>query len=113
MGSAFRRTNPAKAGSDDTGEDGIDTLGARVLTADRGDAGVRLDLVLRRHLADVDAATRTQVQLWIENGHVTVNDVPVHRTAARAAAGDVVTVMLPATPPRAAMAAENVALDIL
>jgi len=86
---------------------------ARVLTADRGDAGVRLDLVLRRHLADVDAATRTQVQLWIENGHVTVNGVPVHRTAARAAAGDVVAVTLPPAAPRAAMAAENVALDIL
>jgi len=30
----------------------------RTLTADRGDAGRRLDLVLRRHLADLDAATR-------------------------------------------------------
>jgi 23S rRNA pseudouridine1911/1915/1917 synthase len=74
---------------------------------------MRLDLVLRRHLADVDAATRTQVQAWIENGHVTVNGVPVHRTAARAAAGDVVTVALPAVPPRTAMAAENVPLNIL
>ena len=69
--------------------------------------------MLRRHLADVDAATRTQVQAWIENGHVTVNGVPVHRTAARATAGDVVTVTLPPPAPRAAMAAENVALKIL
>ena len=45
----------------------------RTLVADRGDAGVRLDLVLRRHLTDVDAATRTRVQAWIEGGQVTVN----------------------------------------
>ena len=86
---------------------------ARVVIADRGDAGMRLDLVLRRHLADVDAATRTQVQAWIENGHVTVNGVPVNRTSARAAAGDVVTVALPPAPPRTPMAAEDVPLNIL
>lgn len=40
----------------------------RILTADRGDAGRRLDLVLRRHLTDVSTATRTRVQRWIENG---------------------------------------------
>ncbi len=85
----------------------------RILTADRGDAGVRLDLVLRRHLTDVDAATRTQVQAWIENGQVTVNGAPVHRTAARAVVGDVVTVTLPAAPRRVAMAAEDVPLNIL
>jgi 23S rRNA pseudouridine1911/1915/1917 synthase len=85
----------------------------RVVTADRGDAGVRLDLVLRRHLTDVDAATRTQVQAWIENGHVAVNGVLVHRTAARAAAGDVVAVTLPPTTPRPPMAAEDVPLHIL
>jgi 23S rRNA pseudouridine1911/1915/1917 synthase len=85
----------------------------RIVTADRGDAGVRLDLVLRRHLTDVDEATRTQVQAWIENGHVTVNGVPVHRTAARAAAGDVVTVSLPEPAPRTPMAAEAVPLNIL
>ena len=67
----------------------------RILTADRGDAGLRLDLVLRRHLTDVDAATRTRVQAWIENGQVTVNGAPVRRVAARAALGDVVTVDAP------------------
>ena len=85
----------------------------RIVTADRGDAGLRLDLVLRRHLADVDAATRTRVQTWIENGQVTVNGVPVRRTAARAALGDVVMVALPATAPRTAMGAEDVPLNIL
>jgi 23S rRNA pseudouridine1911/1915/1917 synthase len=86
----------------------------RTLTADRGDAGLRLDLVLRRHLTDVSAATRTQVQAWIESGQVTVNGTAVRRVAARAALGDVVTVVLPPDlePPRV-MAAEDVSLDIL
>jgi len=85
----------------------------RLLTADRGDAGRRLDLVIRRHLADVDAATRTRVQAWIENGLVTVNGTPARRVAARAALGDVVAVALPAAAPRRAMAAEDVRLDVL
>jgi 23S rRNA pseudouridine1911/1915/1917 synthase len=85
----------------------------RTLVADRGDAGVRLDLVLRRHLTDVDAATRTRVQAWIDGGQVTVNGAPVRRAAARAALGDIVAVVLPDAKPRRAMAAEDVALDIL
>jgi 23S rRNA pseudouridine1911/1915/1917 synthase len=85
----------------------------RVLIADRGDAGQRLDLVLRRHLAGVDAATRTRVQAWIASGSVTVNGTCVHRAAARAALGDVVTITLPDEAPRTAMTAESVRLDIL
>jgi 23S rRNA pseudouridine1911/1915/1917 synthase len=87
----------------------------RTLTADRGDAGRRIDLVVRRHLADVPAATRTRVQAWIENGCVTVNGTPVRRAAARAALGDVVAVTLPADAdsPREPIAAENVPLRIL
>ena len=84
----------------------------RIVTADRGDAGRRLDLVLRRHLTDVRAATRTQVQAWIEGGQVTVNGSAVQRVAARAALGDVVSVALPASP-TAPMAAEDVALEVL
>ncbi len=85
----------------------------RVVTADRGDAGLRLDLVLRRHLTDLDAATRTRVQTWIENGQVTVNGAPIRRAAARTALGDVVTVVLPAIVPRIAMAAEDMSLNVL
>src|SRR3954471_15039022 len=88
----------------------------RTMTADRGDAGRRLDLMLRRHLTDLNAATRTRVQAWIESGHVTVNGRPVRRVAARAALGDVVRVAVPpeaAPPRRGVMAAENVALAIL
>jgi len=85
----------------------------RILTADRGDAGLRLDLVLRRHLGDVETATRTRVQAWIENGQVTVNGRLIRRVASRAALGDVVTVVLPDKPPHAAMAAEDVGLSVL
>ena len=85
----------------------------RTLVADRGDAGVRLDRVLRRHLGDVQAATRTRVQAWIEDGCVTVNGRPVRRAAARAALGDRVAVTLPEAPPRRAMDGEDVALDVL
>ena len=87
----------------------------RLLTADRGDAGLRLDLVLRRHLGDVDAATRTRVQTWIEHGFVTVNGTAVRRVSSRAALGDVVAVAIPAAAARGrpAMQAEAVDLHIL
>jgi len=85
----------------------------QTLTADRGDAGRRLDLVLRRHLAAVSPASRTRVQKWIENGQVTVNGKAVRRVAARIAVGDVVAATLPDNATRAAMAAEEVALDVL
>lgn len=64
------------------------------LTADRGDARRRLDLVLRRHLGRL-STTRTCLQTWIETGRVSVNGRIVCRVAARTAHGDVVTVMLP------------------
>ena len=86
---------------------------SRTLTTDRGDVGQRLDLVVRRHLRDVPRATRTRVQAWIESGQVSVNGAPVRRAAARTGLGDVVTVMLPETSARLAMAAEDIALSIL
>lgn len=93
------------------------TATSRSVTADRGDAGTRLDLVLRRHLADVPGATRTRVQSWIEDGRVSVNGAPVRRVSARAALGDVVTIDFPATSrsrtSRAVMAREPIDLDIL
>jgi 23S rRNA pseudouridine1911/1915/1917 synthase len=87
----------------------------RILTADRGDAGRRLDLVLRRHLTDIHTATRTRVQAWIANGQVRVNGTLVRRVAARTALGDLVSVALPAESEarRRPVAAENVSLDIL
>jgi 23S rRNA pseudouridine1911/1915/1917 synthase len=87
----------------------------RILTADRGDAGRRLDLVLRRHLTDIHTASRTRVQAWIANGRVSVNGTPVRRVATRAALGDLVSVALPAesVARRREMAPEDVMLDIL
>ena len=84
-----------------------------MLTADRGDAGLRLDLVLRRHLTDDHRATRTRVQSWIANGLVTVNGAPVRRVSTRAALGDIVSVTLPDEAPRAVMAAEDVRVAVL
>jgi 23S rRNA pseudouridine1911/1915/1917 synthase len=89
------------------------SLTPRILTADRGDQGLRLDLMLRRHLHDLRSATRTRVQSWIESGLVTVNGVTVHRVSSRAALGDIVAILLPETVPRVVMAAEDVAVDVL
>jgi 23S rRNA pseudouridine1911/1915/1917 synthase len=84
----------------------------RTITADRGDVGLRLDRVLRRHLTDLRGATRTRVQAWIEGGLVTVNGCEVRRVAARAALGDTVAVALPIVPPPPPQP-ERVPLDIL
>ena len=85
----------------------------RTLATDRGDVGLRLDLVLRRHLTDVEAPSRARVQAWIENGQVAINGSTVCRVSTRAAPGDIVTVQLPGAEPRRTPAAENVALEIL
>ena len=85
----------------------------RTVVADRGDAGVRLDRVVRRHLTDLPAATRTRVQAWIAGGQVTVNGAPVRRVSARAALGDLVAVVVPDPAPRRAMIAEPSPLAIL
>ena len=66
-----------------------------ILKTDRGDAGRRIDLVLRRHLAGVGVATRTRIQDWIEAGHVSVNGAAVRRVSTRTAAGDVIAVAFP------------------
>jgi 23S rRNA pseudouridine1911/1915/1917 synthase len=75
-------------------------LPPRVLVADRGDAGRRVDLVVRRHLTDLAHATRTRVQAWIEDGRVTINGRVVRRVSVRAALGDAVVVQLPDEEPR-------------
>ena len=90
-----------------------DTPSSRTLVADRGDAGTRLDLVLRRHLTDIHAATRTRVQAWIEDGRVTVNGTLIRRVGTRTVPGDTVVVMLPEGRPRRVMSAEDVQLEVL
>lgn len=84
------------------------------IAADRGDAGIRLDLVVRRHLVGTTAAaTRTQVQHWIEDGRVSINDVVVRRVATRTMSGDIVTIALPESAVKEVMSAEPVPLDLL
>ena len=89
------------------------TVVRRTITVDRGDGGRRLDIVLRRHLADIRSATRTRVQRWIRAGHVAVNGCPVRRVAARPAAGDRVSVNLAGVARKARPAPENLPLDVI
>ena len=84
-----------------------------ILKTDRGDAGRRIDLVLRRHLAGVGVATRTRIQDWIEAGHVSVNGAAVRRVSTRTAVGDVIAVALPVEAARQPMEVEQVPLRIL
>lgn len=90
-------------------------MAIRTFPTDRGDTGRRLDLVLRRHLADLEAASRTRVQDWIEQGAVTINGRHVRRTASRIASGDIVEIALPANADRtrAPMEASSSPLHIL
>ncbi len=88
-------------------------LPPRVLTADRGDAGRRVDLVITRHLTDLSRATRSRVQAWIEDGRVSINGDVVRRVSTRAALGDTVTVELPDERERAAMLPEPGPLECL
>ena len=90
-------------------------MAVRTFLSDRGDAGQRLDLVLRRHLADLESATRTRVQTWIDGGTVSINGQAVRRVATRVAAGDVLTVDIPqaALPQRRAIVEDHTPLDIL
>jgi 23S rRNA pseudouridine1911/1915/1917 synthase len=90
-------------------------MAIRSFLSDRGDAGRRLDLVLRRHLADLEAATRTRVQTWIDEGTVSINARAVRRAATRVAAGDVLTVDIPqaALPQRQTIVEDQTPVDVL
>ena len=87
----------------------------RTITADRGDANVRLDLVLCRRLADVPRLTRTRVQAWIEEGRVLMNGMPVHRASTRPSSGSEISVLLPSdvSGPRTPVSAEPADLEII
>src|SRR3954469_16081970 len=88
-------------------------MSTRDLTADRGDAGRRLDLVLSRHLSDVSVATRTRIQRWIADGLVAVNGASSRRVSRRVAAGDTVSVALPPIARRASMVPESTGVVLL
>lgn len=85
----------------------------RSLVADRGDEGVRLDVVLTQHLASVRTATRTRVQRWIEDGHVSINDRVTRRPARPLHDGDRVVLTLPWQRRVADHQAEDLPIDVL
>lgn len=82
------------------------------ISADRGDVGVRVDLVLLRHLHGIPGVSRNRLQRLIAQGAVLVNGRPVSRPSARVALGDAIEIALPERPPRVAPAAEVLPLDV-
>lgn len=88
-------------------------MSIRTITADRGDAGVRVDRVLLRHLSEGRRVSRTRIQALIDAGAVHVNGRTAPRAAWRIAEGDELRVDLPDGPPRRRMQPEAGSLDIL
>ena len=90
-------------------------MAIRTFLSDRGDTGRRVDLVLRRHLANLECATRTRVQAWIDEGTVSINGQTVRRAATRVAGGDVLAVDVPddAAPALRSIEAQSLPLQIV
>jgi 23S rRNA pseudouridine1911/1915/1917 synthase len=80
---------------------------------DRGDVGVRVDLVLLRHLAHEPGVSRARIQKWVTAGRVLVNDRPAPRSAWRVAEGDRLQVDAREIRARARPRAEARPLDVL
>ena len=85
----------------------------RTIRLDRGDAGVRLDRVLLRHLRDEKGASRNRIQKWIDGGDVLINGAAPPRAAWRVQAGDDVRVRVASIPQRAKPTAEPLPIEIL
>jgi 23S rRNA pseudouridine1911/1915/1917 synthase len=81
---------------------------SRSLTASDDDAGLRLDQFLARHLPD---ASRSQIQRWIRDGHVSVSRGHA-KPALEVSAGLVAEVTIPAAAP-ANVEAEALPLRLL
>ena len=82
------------------------------LSPDRGDVGIRIDLVILRHLQHIPGVTRNRIQRLIASGCVKLNERVVARPSMRVAPDDVIAVELPARKPRQAPIAEDLPLDI-
>jgi len=89
------------------------TSGWRTIELDRGDAGVRVDRVLLRHLRDERGLSRNQIQKWIDRGDVLINGAPPSRAAWRVRASDDLRVRIDRERVRARPAAEAVPLDVI
>lgn len=80
---------------------------------DRGDAGLRLDRVLLRHLGKRPGASRTRIQAWIAAGDVLVNGRPAPRASWKVVASDDLQVRLAPVTPRRRPQPEARVLDVL
>jgi 23S rRNA pseudouridine1911/1915/1917 synthase len=85
----------------------------RTITLDRGDAGVRVDRVLLRHLRHEKGISRNRIQQWIGEGGVLINGTGAARASWRVQAGDELRVRVAGIPVRARPAAENIPIDVL
>jgi 23S rRNA pseudouridine1911/1915/1917 synthase len=85
----------------------------RTVALDRGDLGVRVDLVLLRHLRDERSISRNRIQKWIVAGDVLVNGAPPSRAAWRMQAGDDLRVRVAQLQPRQRPAAQAMDLDVI
>jgi len=82
--------------------------------ADRGDASLRLDQAIRRHLFDISPISRNRIQGWIDQGLVTVDDAVARRSSSGLREGVQVEVTLPAdVGRRKPPAAEPIALSVV
>jgi 23S rRNA pseudouridine1911/1915/1917 synthase len=80
---------------------------------DRGDAGIRVDRVLLRHLSRHPGITRNRVQRLIARGAVLVDGRAVAKPSARVPADVTITIELPERKIRTAPVADNRPLDIV
>lgn len=85
----------------------------RTIALDRGDHGLRVDLVLLRHLRNERMVSRNRIQKWIDAGDVLVNGEPASRAAWRVQAGDDLRVRVAEPPPKARPAAQAMHLEVL
>jgi 23S rRNA pseudouridine1911/1915/1917 synthase len=83
-------------------------------TADRGDAGRRLDQVLVRRVTNVSKLSRTTAQRWIESGAVQVEARVITRPSTTVLEGVAIRVAVPPDAPRRTRpAAEPGALEVV
>ena len=85
----------------------------RTIDLDRGDDGVRVDLVVLRHLRREKGVSRNRIQKWIDAGDVLINGVTPPRAAWRVQAGDELRIRVADLPQRARPQAQAIDLDIL
>jgi 23S rRNA pseudouridine1911/1915/1917 synthase len=85
----------------------------RTIGLDRGDHGMRVDLVLLRHMREEKRVSRNRIQKWIDAGDVLINGAVPSRAAWRVQAGDELQVRIAEAPRRTRPQAQAIALDVL